>query len=690
MEFEAAKLDVQAAIRELEICDELSVAERWWKRLGECGVDIQAGPLPAGLDEGWSYRQMYGDARGANACRGDLRLFELTYSARPGWRAVLGEWELPLSKAAERGLGCVALTHLGLHLPGLGRSPAGGAQTDCNVQVAAVLGWWKAWLESDGGPAGKMDAMARSLWWNLAMVLGRNRQYKESAECLRRVADCAENDYRRLEALVWLASTLVTSGKCQEALEVVAEATAEPYRDGRLFTELLLWQGRALRDMGRYGEAEEIGLVNLRRSRALLSPNVAKVSMLFLGRLYLRQRRWLKLAKVAGRLAGMSAELGPRLLISRMRGKVAALKPAQVATAATEAAVVPEEIHRIAVARLDGLGDLVTSLPALHLLRKRFPRARIDLFVARGLGQIAGLLGTMDNVYEINVDVHCSGPRPADLPSITESYDLSIDMMYHARAHQGALMRAISARVRLGHATVENLSRCDVLCGAPEYRINARDMSLRLLERIRIRPASAEEATPRLDLGKCLAGGRVMGELAAWAGGSRIVGIHPGAGWPLRKWYPENFAAVADHLAGRLGCKILVIGGTSDEEMVDQILESMAGEGRKWICPDLGNLAAVLGRLAMLVCNDSGPMHLAGALGVALTVIWGPGDYEQFGPIGSRSVVIRHQPVCAPCCQEGRPLRCGMGYAWRDVACLKAIGVEEVCSAAEGLMNSLD
>lgn len=540
---------------------------------------------------------------------------------------------------------------------------------------------WKSHLEEIAGSGGRFDEDMSLAWRQVGLALTGDKQFSAGAGWFGQLAVRTDIEYRRLEARVLQAGALTTCGRAAEALGVVEDALADPYRDGVLFTDLLLWQGRALRDLGRFDQAEQVGLTNLRRGRALLSPMIAKASMLFLGRMYLRRGRWLSLAKMAARLAALTVSLGPRLMAQRVRRKLGGLKAAPAAAAVEMPPM--KDIRRIAVARLDGLGDLVLSFPAIRLLRESFPQAQIDLYVARPWGQVARWLGAVDNVCEID-----AGGQDGLAPRM-EPYDLSIDLMYHARPHQDGLMKAIPAAIRLGHATPENLCRCNRLCPLPEYRIHARDMGLRLLEQLGLRPRAPEDALPRLDRAMFALKGPDLDELAAWMRGRLTVGIHPGAGWPLRKWYPEEFAAVANHLAGEFDCRILVIGSPADEPMVDAILKGAPRESRKIICRELDRLAAVLASLQMLVCNDSGPMHLAGALGVPMTVIWGPGDYEQFSPLGSRAFVVRHQPVCAPCCQEGQPARCGMGHAWREVACLKAIPTVEVCQVAELLPRGI-
>jgi heptosyltransferase-2 len=217
----------------------------------------------------------------------------------------------------------------------------------------------------------------------------------------------------------------------------------------------------------------------------------------------------------------------------------------------------------------------------------------------------------------------------------------------------------------------------------PTYRRHAADMNLELLSGIGITPVGEDDRIPRLD--------RVVIESeAAWKDklDGEVVGIHPGAGWPLRKWYPDKFARVADQVAERTGRRIAVIGSVSDEPMVRQIIKGMSGPAESIICHNLRQLAGAMSALRLLICNDSGPMHLAGALGVPMVVVWGPGDYEQYSPRGSKAIVIRHQPLCAPCCQEGAPTRCGMGHAWPNVACLTPITPQEVVDAACRLLET--
>jgi ADP-heptose:LPS heptosyltransferase len=105
--------------------------------------------------------------------------------------------------------------------------------------------------------------------------------------------------------------------------------------------------------------------------------------------------------------------------------------------------------------------------------------------------------------------------------------------------------------------------------------------------------------------------------------------------------------------------------------------------------PTVADLASVIARCDLFVGLDSGPMHLAGALGAPVVAIWGPGNQHLFGPRWPQSRVVTHRAICEGCPQEGKkPVRCAMGYTRETVICVAPITTDEVFEAASGLLQT--
>jgi heptosyltransferase I len=120
----------------------------------------------------------------------------------------------------------------------------------------------------------------------------------------------------------------------------------------------------------------------------------------------------------------------------------------------------------------------------------------------------------------------------------------------------------------------------------------------------------------------------------------RAVLISPGAGWGAKRWPAERYAAVAEGMIAR-GCRVLVNAGPGEEPIADVIVKTTGGAASP-LLPSLENLIALTRRSALVIAGDTGPLHLACALGRPVLGIYGPTDPSRNGPFGTRFRVLRH------------------------------------------------
>jgi heptosyltransferase-2 len=166
--------------------------------------------------------------------------------------------------------------------------------------------------------------------------------------------------------------------------------------------------------------------------------------------------------------------------------------------------------------------------------------------------------------------------------------------------------------------------------------------------------------------------------LEAGAGsGRRYVILAPGARYgPAKQWPPERFAELGRALAAR-DLRVLVCGGAAERPVCDALARAVGGDalplgGRT----DLPTQAALCARAAVVVSNDSGLAHLAGAVGAATIALFGSTSSAWTAPLGAWVRIVQHAPVCSPCFRR----TCAIGYR-----CLNAIAVEEVRRACAEL-----
>lgn len=189
--------------------------------------------------------------------------------------------------------------------------------------------------------------------------------------------------------------------------------------------------------------------------------------------------------------------------------------------------------------------------------------------------------------------------------------------------------------------------------------------------------------------------GEVAGEIGAGGAGAghaggrgALVGIFPGGNASSRRWEPARFAELVRRLAGQ-GIAVVVFGGPQERAVGAAVAGGVALDlaGRT----DLPLLAAGLAACDLVVSNDSGPMHLAAAVGTPTISLWGAGNPAVTGPGGKGHVLLRHAELpCVPC-ERNVCARRGRGYilAEAENECLRLIEVEELEEAVRQRLEAL-
>jgi heptosyltransferase-2 len=166
----------------------------------------------------------------------------------------------------------------------------------------------------------------------------------------------------------------------------------------------------------------------------------------------------------------------------------------------------------------------------------------------------------------------------------------------------------------------------------------------------------------------------VLGDEGPW------IGVNAGAFFgSAKRWLPERFAAVADVVARRLGARVVLVGGPAERSLADAIAEAVQAPVRV-LCGEttLAELVGVLSRLRLLLTNDSGPMHVAAALGVPLVAAFGSTDWRETAPFSPTARLVREETECAPCLLRECPV---------DHRCMTRVGVDRVAAAALELVS---
>lgn len=162
-----------------------------------------------------------------------------------------------------------------------------------------------------------------------------------------------------------------------------------------------------------------------------------------------------------------------------------------------------------------------------------------------------------------------------------------------------------------------------------------------------------------------------------------LIGVHPGSVWPTKRWPADRYATLIRRLSREAGADVVLIGAAADSEQASRITRgapALDWTGRT----SLGELIALMGRLALFVTNDSGPMHIAAACGVATLAIFGPTTRELgFFPYGPGHRVLETDLNCRPCGLHGRRA-CPEGH----FLCMRLITVEQAFRCASEMLRA--
>ena len=312
--------------------------------------------------------------------------------------------------------------------------------------------------------------------------------------------------------------------------------------------------------------------------------------------------------------------------------------------------------RKILIVKPSAFGDVIHGLPVLHALKARFPEARVDWVVAK---PFAALLEDHPLIHRLRVIDKDSWKRPERAAStfaelaglrrglLAENYDLVIDLQGLFRS--ALIVLFTGARETVGFDSAREGARYFYRYRVgTQTELHAVDKNLQLARFIGCVEAPAEFPLP--DSGEPPEIVKALGRYAV---------IAPAAGTLVKRWPAEYFA----RLATLLPVASVVVAGRSDVALGDEIARfsgsralSLAGK------TSLKELCAVIKGAQFVVTCDSGPMHLAAALGVPAFSIFGPTNPVRTGPYGDIHTVVRVDLPCSPCytrkpCRDWRCIR---------------------------------
>ena len=404
-----------------------------------------------------------------------------------------------------------------------------------------------------------------------------------------------------------------------------------------------------------------------------------------------RRRRWTPVKGTGNRVY----EPGERLLIRTLDLPGRALFGLGRALGLLRTPTVdPDSIREVLVLRLDRIGDVLLSLPALGELRGALPNARIRLAVGSWSESVARA-APVDEIVVWNApwvgrlsegadSVGTLLRRARDLRPA--KLDLAIDLQGDLRA--SLLMWLSGARIRAGYGNTGGtwllthvIPLDETVSWVEQNRLAVEAVLGPSVRRVTVDPLSAGDR----DVAR-----RLETELE-FASRRPVVGIHPSGGRLVKQWDVTRWAAVADRLQREFGATVVVTGSMADRPLAGALAHAL----ERPVLDTTGRLGAsemmaLIERLDVFLSADTGPMHMACAVDTPSVAVFGPTDPVRFfsggdGASGSRHVVVRPELWCSPCNLIRRPPRECAGPEMPE--CLSLVTVEHVYGEAARLLT---
>ena len=326
---------------------------------------------------------------------------------------------------------------------------------------------------------------------------------------------------------------------------------------------------------------------------------------------------------------------------------------------------------RILVIKPRAIGDVVLATVVLRNLRLAFPSAHIAFLTEPPAVPVVA--GNTDVDEVIVFDRKREGGLGLIRRVRAGRFDLVFDLFGNPRT---ALVTFLSgARVRVGYPFRGRAYAYTLHVPPRGDRVHNTQFNLDALEAAGIPVRERKLSFPVSAADRAYAGAFL--EQAGLAR-TRLVGVNTGGGWYTKRWPPGRFAALADRILEAQGGAAVVLWGPGQEAEAEAVRSQMTRPAVLAPPTTLTQLGALLERLSMVVTNDSGPMHIAAAVGTPVLGIYGPTRPELQGPYGDAHVVVRKEGLgCLGCNLTSCPVP---GHP-----CMQSLTVDEVFSAYERL-----
>ena len=341
------------------------------------------------------------------------------------------------------------------------------------------------------------------------------------------------------------------------------------------------------------------------------------------------------------------------------------------------------DFSRILIIKPSSLGDIAQALPVLTALREAHPRAYITWLVATVFADLLEGHPRLDRIFKFDRRrygrIGQNLGATADFVTFVESlrrekFTAVIDLQGLFRS--GFLAAATGAPTRVGFAAARELAPMFYTLAVPMPRkeMHAVDRYMALARHIGLPDPKATDHLPVPEEARAAARERLRAE--GLGPDEPVIVASPHARWATKQWPPERFADVLRRIHAQAGVRAVLVGSGAAAPVARQIAEAAAAARPIDLVnrTTLKEMVALVSEARAMLANDSGPMHVAAALGRPVVGIFGPTSADRTGPYGPGHRVLAGVAPCRPCFRR----ECLYASGPQALACLTSVTAEEV------------
>ncbi len=337
-------------------------------------------------------------------------------------------------------------------------------------------------------------------------------------------------------------------------------------------------------------------------------------------------------------------------------------------------------LNKILIRGTNWIGDAVMTLPAVASVRAAYPAAHLAILAKPPVTEIYRLFSGANEIipYETKFD---SPPGVFRLAYMLRQKKFDAAVLLQNAIEAAILSLAAGIRVRAGYNAdgrgfllTHAIRRTEAI-----FKVHQIDYYLEMVKALGC--ANVDRAMHLETYISPATAGEVMAQYLPGETRS-IIGLAPGAAYgPAKRWLPERFAQTAERLGRDLNAQVVLFGGKTDRETADEVqkhtrtaMVNLAG------VTNLNETIHLISRCRIFISNDSGLMHVAGALNIPTVAIFGSTNPVTTSPPGEKTILVRKPVSCSPCLKRTCPT---------DFSCMTAITVDDVAEATCRLINRL-